>query len=48
MERTELFTKVNELTGKYPNLSKDETKELIQLTEHLSIECSIIVYNWRK
>ena len=45
MELQELFKKVNELTGKYPNLNADEIKELRILSNRLSRECSDVIYD---
>lgn len=46
MELEQVFKRVNELTGKYPNLTKEEVKELKDLTRGLSVECSNILYDW--
>ena len=46
MELKDVFKRVNELTGKYPNLTKDEVKELQELSKGLSHECSEILYSW--
>lgn len=48
MELKDVFKRVNELTGKYPNLTKDEVKELRELLKGLSCECSEILYGWNK
>jgi hypothetical protein len=46
MELNELFEKVNELTGKFPNLNKEEAKELMKLSRNLSAEMSNALYDW--
>lgn len=45
MELQDLFKKVNELTGKFPNLNPDEIKELRLLSNRLSAECSNMIYD---
>lgn len=48
MELDELFKRVNELTLKFPNLTKDEVKELRTLARNLSCECDNALYDWRE
>lgn len=45
MERDELFKRVNELTGKYPNLTPDEIKELRILSGNINKELADIIYD---
>ncbi|MEX3623751.1 hypothetical protein [Viridibacillus arvi] len=46
MKLEEVFKRVSELTGQFPNLSKEEVKELQKLTRNLSAECADILYDW--
>ncbi|MEK4787350.1 MULTISPECIES: hypothetical protein [Bacillus] len=48
MELKDVFKRVNELTEKYQNLTKEEVKELRELSKGLSHECSEILYSWGK
>lgn len=45
MELAELFKRVNELTCKYPKLSKAEIYELKRLSKTISAECSNAIYD---
>lgn len=42
----EICKRVNELTSKYPNLTKEEVIELGDLCDNLNIECEHVVLNW--
>lgn len=48
LELKDVFKRVNELTEKYQNLTKEEVKELRELSKGLSHECSEILYSWGK
>lgn len=48
MELFEAFKRVNELTGKFPNLTKEELQELKILSRNLSVDCADILYDWGK
>ena len=48
MDIEQVFKRVNELTGKFPNLTKEDFKELKLLTRNLSAECADILYDWGK
>ncbi len=48
LELRDVFKRVNELTEKYPNLKKEEVKELRELSKGLCHECSEILYSWGK
>lgn len=48
MDLEELFSRVHELTGKYPSLVKEETEELRRLSDTLCVECSNALYDWGK
>jgi hypothetical protein len=45
MERDELFKRVNELSGKYPNLNSDEVRELRILSGDLNKELADIIFD---
>lgn len=45
-ELESVFKRVNELTGKYPNLDLEELRELRSLSRGLTAECSDIIYEW--
>lgn len=48
MNLTELFLKVNSLTGKFPQLTREEIEELKRLSIMLSKECDNALYDWDK
>lgn len=43
MNLKQIFKRVNELTGKYPNLNKEELEELKVLANDLSVDCLVIL-----
>jgi hypothetical protein len=46
MDLVDICKQVNELTSKYPNLSKEEVEELGDLCSNLSIECEHVLLDW--
>jgi len=42
----DICKRVNELTSKYPNLTKEDVIELGDLCDNLNIECEHVVLNW--
>ncbi|HZG82043.1 MAG TPA: hypothetical protein VEZ13_14835 [Brevibacillus sp.] len=47
MEMAELFKRVQDLTSKYPHLSKEEIAELRVLGGRISAECANVLYDMR-
>jgi hypothetical protein len=46
MDLSDIFKRVNELTSKFPNLTKEEVEELGDLCSNLNIECEHVLLNW--
>lgn len=48
MDVQALFNRVGELVQKYPNLSKEETHELMELCNSMTHVCGNALYDWDK